>query len=282
MTPLRADVLRLVSSAVILAAALPAATPAAAGPAVLAPHRAIYELKLGSASGKRQIEAVRGRILYDFSGSVCEGYSLQFRQVSELDSGEGKAALSDLRATSWEDGAAKSLRFSSQNYLDQQMVDTAAGNAERQSGGVAVKLTKPEDKSYDLEAGIVFPAEHMRRIIEAAEQGKSILELPVFDGSENGEKVFNTLTVIGHIISPEKKPTDVSADNPATANLRRWPVTVSYFEKASTAGEQTPSYAIGFELFENGISRALSLNYGDFVVNGELTELDMKTAKPCN
>ena len=105
--------------------------------------------------------------------------------------------------------------------------------------------------------------------------------MPVYDGSENGEKVFNTLTVIGHVIPPEKKPTDVSADNPAVVNLRRWPVTVSYFDKAATGGEQTPVYAIGFELFENGISRALSLDYGDFVVAGEMTELDPKTEKPC-
>src|SRR5215467_15697832 len=72
----------------------------------LAPHRAIYDLKLAKSHGKRSIEAVRGRILYDFSGSACEGYALQFRQVSEIDSGEGKMALSDLRAATWEDGDA--------------------------------------------------------------------------------------------------------------------------------------------------------------------------------
>ncbi|MGB6349112.1 MAG: DUF1849 family protein, partial [Pseudolabrys sp.] len=81
--------------------------PAAAAPpadhVLLAPHRAIYDLKLSKAHGSRGIEAVRGRILYDFSGNACEGYQLQFRQVSELDSGEGQAALSDLRSTTWED-----------------------------------------------------------------------------------------------------------------------------------------------------------------------------------
>src|ERR1700758_2145394 len=99
----------------------------AAGPAkvedpsaaiALAPHRAIYDLKLGQLRGKRSLEAVRGRIVYDFNGNMCDGYDLQFRQVTELDSGEGKYALSDLRSTSWEEGAARSLRFDSQNYLD--------------------------------------------------------------------------------------------------------------------------------------------------------------------
>src|SRR5947209_14779254 len=65
----------------------------------LAPHVAIYDLTLKSSRGKRALESVRGRIVYDFSGSSCEGYALQFRQVTELDSGEGKVALSDLRTT---------------------------------------------------------------------------------------------------------------------------------------------------------------------------------------
>ena len=47
--------------------------PAAAAPPVdkvlLAPHRAIYELKLAKSHGSRGIQAVRGRILYDFSGN---------------------------------------------------------------------------------------------------------------------------------------------------------------------------------------------------------------------
>ena len=54
---------------------------------------------------------MRGRIVYDFAGNMCEGYDLRFRQVTELDSGEGKSALSDLRSTSWEEGAARSLRW---------------------------------------------------------------------------------------------------------------------------------------------------------------------------
>src|SRR4051794_23962931 len=87
----------------------------------LASHRAVYDLKLQSTRGKRAMSAVRGRILYDFSGSACEGYALQFRQVSELDSGEGKVAVADLRATSWEAGDAKRLRFHSQNYFDDEM-----------------------------------------------------------------------------------------------------------------------------------------------------------------
>jgi hypothetical protein len=128
----------------------------------------------------------------------------------------------------------------------------------------------------------VFPTEHMRRIIAAAREEKSILELPVYDGSEKGEKIYNTLTVIGHVIAPnERVPTDAAAGKEALAGLKRWPVTVSYFDQASKSGEQAPVYAIKFELYENGISRALVLDYNDFAISGELTSLEVRDTKPC-
>ncbi|MGB8106629.1 MAG: cell envelope integrity EipB family protein, partial [Pseudolabrys sp.] len=241
------------------------AATAAGGQVALAPHRAVYDLKLSKSQGSRGIEGVRGRILYDFSGNACEGYQLQFRQVSELDSGEGQPALSDLRSNTWEDGNARKFRFSSENLFNERRTDIVDGHAERNAKAVAVSLSKPKEMSFNVTEGAVFPTEHMRRIIAAAREGKSVLEFPVYDGSESGEKLFNTLTVIGRPISPgEKPPNDAVAKTPALAKLTRWPVTISYFDKkddkAEQGGEQTPVYSIGFELYENGISRALVLD----------------------
>ena len=270
-------------------AAVAAWHPAAAAPAdkvILVPHRAVYDLKLATSKGSRGIEAVRGRILYDFSGNACEGYELQFRQVSELDSGEGKRALSDLRSTTWEDGDAKQFRFNSENMLDDKSADEVDGRAERESAAVKVDLTKPKDKNFTLPVGSVFPTEHMRRIIAAAREGKHILDFPVYDGSETGEKLYNTLTVIGKAIAPGARPQDDATKNVAAlAKLTRWPVTISYFEqedaKKEQSSEQTPVYSISFEIYENGISRALQLEYADFTISGEMTSLEMKKEKPC-
>ena len=252
----------------------------------LAPHRAIYDLKLSKSKGSRGIESVRGRILYDFSGNACEGYNLEFRQVSELDSGEGKTALSDLRSTTWEDGKASKFRFNSENLVNEHTTDSVNGHAERDTKAVSVSLSKPKEKNFTVPAAAVFPTEHMRRIIGAAREGKTILEFPVYDGSETGEKLYNTLTVIGRPIAPGTKvPDDAAAKIPVLAKLTRWPVTISYFEqenkKKEQSGEQTPVYAISFELYENGISRALSLDYADFTISGEMTSLEMKKEKKC-
>ncbi|MGV3632782.1 MAG: cell envelope integrity EipB family protein [Pseudorhodoplanes sp.] len=271
-------------AAVTLSSGLSVAAPAQSPRSIeLASHRAVYDLKLASARGNRPVEAVRGRILYDFSGSECEGYALQFRQVSEIDAGEGVQMMTDMRATTWEDAAAKSFRFNSQNYVDQKLKSAVDGRAERETSKANVDLKKPAPKAFGIDVAIMFPTDHMRRIIIAAREGKTLLQGPVFDGSDNGEKVYETLTVIGQPIEPDaQRPDDAAGKDDQLSKLRRWPVAITYFDKAKAGGDQLPVYGIKFELYENGISRALALDYNDFVVTGTMTALETRTVKPCN
>mgnify|MGYP002652641128 FL=1 len=84
--------------------------------------------------------------------------------------------------------------------------------------------------------------------------------------------------MIGKAIAPDAtKPDDATAGEATLAGMTRWPVTISYFDRAAKDkdGEQTPVYAITFELYENGVSRALLLDYGDFVLTGEMTSLEL-------
>lgn len=248
------------------------------------PHQALYELNLVKSRGS-SVDSTRGRILYTFTGSACEGYTSEFRQVSELRSGEDKVTLSDLRSTSWEDGDGKSYRFK----IDSRMNDTDSnpvdGVAERTGDHVTVKLKQPQVKTFTLDGNTVFPTQQIQRIIEAARAGKSVLELTVYDGSDNGEKVYNTLSVIGQAISGDKviAAPDPSTTSEAMKSMTRWPVTVSYYDRDTkpTDGEQTPVYAMSFELYENGVSRSLMLDYNDFVVSGVLGKFDVKDSKPC-
>jgi hypothetical protein len=260
-----------------------AAFAAASGPFLS--HQALYELSLVKSRGSNAISGARGRILYDFTGNACEGYTSEFRQVSELDSGEGKLTLSDLRSSSWEDAAGKSYRFK----IDARMNDSDSapvdGIAERTGDHITVKLKQPVAKTFELDGSIVFPTEQIQHIIAAARDGKRVLELTVYDGSDNGEKVYNTLSVIGQPISGERAPAapDPSTSSDVMKSLTRWPVTVSYYDRDARAkdGEQTPVYAMSFELYENGVSRALVLDYNDFVISGAMGKFDVKDAKPC-
>lgn len=261
-----------------------AAPPAAGTP--FAAHQALYELKLLKSRGNASVNSASGRILYNFTGSACEGYSSDFRQVSELVSGEDKTTLSDLRSTSWEAGDGKSYRFKIDTRMNDSDASAIDGMAEREGDHVIVKLKQPVAKTITLDGSTVFPTEQIHRIIAAAREGKSVLELNVYDGSDTGEKVYSTLSVIGQGIPGDRK---ISEPDPSTGDdgmkkMMRWPVTVSYYDKSiksSDSGEQTPVYAMSFELYENGVSRSLVLDYNDFVIAGAMSKFNVKDSKPC-
>lgn len=249
------------------------------------PHQALYDLSLAKARGNNPVNSARGRIAYKFSGSACTGYTTEFRQVSELDLGEGKEVLNDLQSTTWEDGDGKSFRFKINARTDESDSKPVDGIAERTGDHITVKLKKPENKTFTLDGSTVFPTQQIQRIIAAAKQGKSLLELTVYDGSDNGQKVYNTLSVIGQPIVGDKPGAapDPSTTNDRMKSITRWPVTVSYYDRDAkeNEGEQTPVFAMSFELFENGVSRALMLDYNDFVISGTLGKLEVQEVKPC-
>jgi hypothetical protein len=266
----------------VFAAPALAAPPAALPESPLAPHRAIYELKLRESRGSGAIGQVRGRIVYEFKGDACDGYALNFRQVTEIGNGEGETNVSDLRSETWEDGKARSFRFSARNYLNQQLDRDTDGRAERAPDKVKVTLSKPAKANADYDARTLFPTEHLRKIIEAARAQKGLLEAPVYDGSEAGDKTYDTLTVIGR--PSETPPSDIEppAKTPQLEREVYWPVTVSYFERGKPKdGEQQPDYQMSFDLYANGVSRALKIDYGEFVLDGELKELEFLAPTAC-
>ena len=138
-------------------------------------------------------------------------------------------------------------------------------------------LKAPESAQVDLKSAALFPTEQLSRIIATAAAGGRILSTPVFDGSDTGRKVFNTLAVIGAPITAAAP--DKAAQDDALKGVRRWPVTVSYFDQSQT--DSPPAYVLSFELFENGVSRALKVDYGSFSLAGELVEFKPGAAPAC-
>jgi hypothetical protein len=262
--------------------------PAAVGSTVRAPidfvpHRAVYDLSLGETRGSSSVETIRGRIVYDFSGNPCEGYALNFRQVTEIGVNGGTSNISDLRSATFEDDKGQSFRFTSQNYVNDKLDTTIDGHADRAaSGDVAVALKKPKDAKFDLPQGVVFPTGQMKAIVEAANAGNSVYESKIYDGSDGGEKVYSTLAVVGRKIAPGKPREGAAAGKKDLDGVDRWPVTISYFDPSkAAAGEQTPVYSISFELYANGISGNIRLDYNDFTLKGEMTSLEFLPKTQC-
>ncbi|WEX78818.1 cell envelope integrity EipB family protein [Sinorhizobium numidicum] len=252
--------------------------PVAANASALAPHRAVYDLELKDASERSGISGMYGRMVYEFNGSACEGYTVSFRFVTQVDTGE-EVRLTDQQTTTYEDTKNGSFRFLTRSFTDEKLDKEVRGSARDEKSGVKVELTAPDKREVAL-AESRFPTEHMLEVIARAKKGETFFEARIFDGSDSGDKTLITSTFVGKPRKPAPDDADVGKAG-KLAGESYWPVTISYFNDDRGNGDALPIYRMSFKLYENGVTRDLTMDYGEFVLSGKLAKLEVFNAEDC-
>lgn len=255
-------------------------TALASGPALLS-HRAVYDIGLVAEKSKGLV-AASGRIAFEFTGNECDGYALNFRQVTNLDDGEGRQKQLDMRSTTWEDGKGKHFQFNSRNLINSQTSQLADGKADRgEDGGVSISLKQPRPLKVDLPGEAIFPTEHTRRLLDAARAGQRTLIVPLFDGSDGGQKIYDTTSLIGKMIEGESAARlEPAARDAGFDTMRRWPVSISYFDSGAS-GDRVPIYVMSFDLLDNGVYSNLRFDFGDFSLNARMSQFQTLKVEEC-
>ena len=247
----------------------------------LASHRAAYDISLADSSGPipssaQTPVAATGLIAYEFRGSACEGYTSNFRQMTEMARSEGEPVSMQVNAMSFEEANGKSMRFQIDSQ-GQQDTPPVAGTATRGADDdLRVVLTKPKAQTLDFGHEVLFPTQHIERLIEAAKHGGGPMQARVYDGSDTGAKIFATMSVVG---KEATKPDEDTQTASALGGIRRWPVVISYFNEATT--DAPPEYTLSFDLYENGVSGSLKLDYGAFALRARLRKLEILPTTAC-
>ena len=256
------------------------APPASADNIQLAPYRSVEDLTLDPGTMGQNIAAVSGRLVTEFTGSACAGYTTNTRMVVQVVDSSGGRKVSDSRTVTLETETGR-LDFDNQSFTDGKPDQASKGTALRSGNAITVQLVQPENKTVTFEAGLVFPTEQVVRLIEAARAGKHFLAFTAYDGLDDGESPAPTSMTIG---KGSTDPSDVGDDTAVAeagiAGLEHWPVTVSFFDKDATTDQQA-NFTLAGIVYENGIMREQRLDFGTFTLTGKMIGLDMLPAKPC-
>lgn len=261
-----------------------AGSVAAAEDAVLEPHRAVYDLQLEQASARTGIAGVSGRMVLEVTGSECDGWTVSFRNVNDFSLSEGSNRLIDHRSSSWEAGDGSTFRHTQRQYVDgrleeEMMVTVTRGGADEAGRGA---ITKPEEMSFTLPEGSLFPVAHQNKLLAGAAAGERRDESTVYDGSD-GATSYRAISFIGPQRPPEAPERATGSGAEALAEQPSWPVTISYFPAGEVPqGEETPSHQVSFDMYANGVAGDLVLDYGDFALEGTLTEIEMLDQPSCD
>ena len=245
----------------------------------LVAHRAVYEVELAESTDRSGISSMNGRIVYEITGSVCEGFAVTFRFVTRIDTGK-KSFVTDQRTTTYEDGDGKNFRFLTKTYVNEQFEKEVSGKALRTEDGTDVSILKPDSKELQL-GNAIFMTDHLSKVIEKALLGENFFTADVYDGSDNGDELMATTTIIG-----KKKIYKPNEDTPgfkALNDLPNWPVSISYFSMQNEKrGESLPIYQVSFDLFESGISSDLKMLYKDYALKGKLSSVKLLPVSKCD
>ena len=253
----------------------------AVGFEILAPHRAVYDLKLDDASERSGIDSVAGRIVYEVTGNECDGMSIRYRFVTNISTGS-ESYKTDQQTSTFESPDGKEFTFLTKSFVDERPESVVKGTAIRTGEGVKVDISEPEERRLELPSAI-FLSTHLVDIIEAGRNGETFLKRDIFDGSDQADEVVASSTVIGKAktIAKPFDGEDEAAVKPFSGR-EAWPVTISYFNLGqSNAAESLPVYEASFLLYPDGISRRLVMRYPDYSLIGEITSLEMLPPTPC-
>lgn len=278
----------VLTTAALLAAPLQGADRVNAGAGMatveLAPHRAVYDISLERTSAGSSVTDITGRLVYEITGSACEGFTQSMRFVTRTYNQDGETQMTDLRTSSWEDVPSRRLRFSISNYQNETLAEQSQGDARRAEVMSPAKseLVKPAKKSIDIPSGVYFPIQHSIALIEAARAGKSLFKADLYDGSETGEKIYSTSAVIGRVAAPGAIAMPALAESgDKLSRAPSWPVSMSYYEPGGPQGDTVPAYEMSYRFHDNGVTSKLVIDHGQFAFKGELKELTFLDAAKC-
>ena len=249
-----------------------AASPGMASIGELQPHRAVYDMELAQTADSSFSQGF-GRIVIEMS-DACDGFIVSQRQRIELITRDGTSFPSDVNGSTWEAKDGGLYRFSVERLEGMNGPARQVGRATLADGGTGIAAYRmPEDmEEVELPKGTMFPTTHLAATLDAAKAGKPVFSAPLFDGYE--PKVYE----VSAAISPARaEPAD--ADYPF-ADQKAWSVRFAFYDHGSA--EAVPSYEIDLHLYANGVASEGRFDYGDFRLEGRLSNYEPLPRAQCD
>jgi hypothetical protein len=254
-----------------LAAGLACGAPV--GGAEIAPHRALYSMSLGSARGDSGVVDARGTMDYEW-GETCDGWTIEQRYRLKMRYAEARDVDITSSLITWESKDGLRYRFNQRQTRNGEVDQEIRGEARLDGpgkGGVA-EFAKPDPQTLKLEPGVLFPSAHTILLIDKAKEGENLVSRLVFDGSAE-ENAVQVSAVIGAKV-PGDPP---SADSSPLLERPGWRVRLAFFPADPNA--EKPDYELGMRLLDNGVSRDMVIDYGEYSIRAKLDDIE-PLAKP--
>ena len=247
----------------------------AAGAAEIMPHRALYTMTLGRAGGDAGVVGANGTMAYQW-GESCDGWTVEQRYRLKMGYAETPDVSIASNFVTWEAKDGLSYRFNQKETRNGTDDDEIRGTAklDGQDKGGAVDFEKPEGKSFKLPAGMMFPSTHTIFLIDKARAGEVFVSKHIFDGA-----TVENAVLVSAVIGPKVAPDAEAAKKSPLLNRPGWRVRLAFFPADPKV--EKPDYELGMLLLDNGVSRDMVIDYGDYAIHATLNDIESLPKAGC-
>ncbi len=259
----------------VLLAAL--ATAASAADAVdLLPHEAVYAMTLGDRQRPGDVVSAGGQMVYRFA-ETCEGWTVENRTLLALGYEDGRIVRTRWSFTSFETADGETYRFSSRYDQNGRTLEKLRGTVGRQSVSEAAGavFAEPDDTLVRLPRGTLFPTDHVRAMIEAAEAGELTVGRVVFDGASLDNPYFVN-SVITPVSAAERERLAETAGLPPRAT---WRIRMAFFPYHTDT--ELPDFEIEALYRADGVADEIVQHFDEFSLRVRLTSLEKLPPPDC-
>lgn len=249
-------------------AALAILTAGAAEAADIMPHRALYTMSLARSGGDSGVTAARGTMAYQW-GETCDGWTVEQNYRLNMGYAESSDVAISSNFVTWESKNGLRYRFNQKETRNGEDSSDIRGSARLEGpgkGGTAV-FEMPAGKSFALPPGVLFPSRHTILLIDEARAGKNFVSKQVFDGS-----AVEGAALVSGVIGPKVEPDADAAKKSPLLNRSGWRMRLAFFP--SDPKQEKPDYELGMLLLENGVSRSMLIDYGDYAIRATLDDIE--------
>ncbi|MGB1077506.1 MAG: EipB family protein, partial [Bdellovibrionales bacterium] len=215
-----------------------------------------------------QLLNIEGELLFSLQSS-CEGW-ITDHSFSILYEYQDAAPLKvNNTISTYESYDGQDFQFFASRQSNDQDSEQTNGHLDHSQNIRQVTYTKPEQKILPLSLETLLPMQHTYEILDAAQQGKKFINLPLFDGS-NDE---GTMDVSAFIISANGSQyhTDPSQS--------LYKIDLAFFQQNSKT--EQAEYEITIYIHKSGIISYMLVNYGDFTIAQKLKSSEILEKTTC-
>ena len=241
--------------------------------AELLSHKATYSLILTNIKDGSFLEGGQGQTYFEISKG-CDGWNVKEDYVLMYSLPNKKTSNSFSTYSTYENflGTMHSFELNDDSQFNGK--NAYEGFVEKNKNSIEGYLIKDNLKALSFDSDLLFPIEHLRKIIQKAKAGENFFTQKVFFGNEEKEFIKTVSTFIG------KKKKSPSNSFSFLENKEVWPMKIAFYGENTRKGN--PDYEIKLDLDEKGIAHYYEVDYGDFEIKANLKNFEIAKDQKCS